>query len=702
MILEGVRAIGEAVLERTPLVEALVDTRLLEQEVQKGKDRGLIVTLDVRLDPPRLNLEMHELDEQILVEVLWVGNASGSNSPQDRLTTDHVKYLASQTVPNLLKPEALREGGELRAKLETLREAVYLDLGEKADVFPDGGGDQQYERYRWVWDLRKLGVDGEALERLAKRDREEVGALCGEEDVECLTPEFLQAYARKKGKAAETVKLVGKVLKDWVARRLDVKGSQIKLYTLALEGEPLAGHPDYRTYIERKLVDEVFEGPEAEEGTCYLCGARGRVTANTTRFKLLKFYITDKLGFASGLHKRGFLRNYVLCKGCYTALLAGERFVENAMRTRLGWANVYVIPTFHAPDVHFDAKTLEGWAKYFKDRLAASESLKKWHEFQQELEAYRFYEQLKALFVLNLLFATKGQAAVKVEKLIPEVPPSRLDRLDDVRNRVYDQAAELLGESLDWDLSLGKLFYLLPLRQRDTKPYLEFLDALLMGRPLNVHELIPQLLETACIHRFERYEAHVHGRPQDPEREMVLHLVRSQLFLLYLRELGQLRGWGGETTMETPKGDAVAEVERDTVGEDLRAWMDGLVGVQRGLFLLGVLLGRIGSTREQRDSGKPILNKVHFQGMDRHKLMRLANEVYEKLRQYKIADYNEGLYAAMKAHFDRALEGLSSPQENVYWVLSGYAYSTWQAIRAGRAKAQRTEAEQEFEKRGSF
>jgi CRISPR-associated protein Csh1 len=118
--------------------------------------------------------------------------------------------------------------------------------------------------------------------------------------------------------------------------------------------------------------------------------------------------------------------------------------------------------------------------------------------------------------------------------------------------------------------------------------------------------------------------------------------------------------------------------------------MDGLelAGARRGLFLLGVLIGRIGSTPEQRGSGKPILNKVHFQGMDRLKVMRLANEVYEKLRQYKIADYYEGLYAAMKAHLDRALGELGSPQENVYWVLSGYAYATWGAIRAGQLKRQ--------------
>lgn len=696
-MLEGIRAIGEAALERAPLVEALVDTRLLEQQDrQNGTEHGLVVTLDLYVSPLRLEVGVRALDEEALKDVLWVGNAAGSNSPQDRLTTDNPAYLASQTVPNLLN--LLPEGG-LKALLRRVQEAVYLDLGEKAELFSEGGGDPQYERYRRMWDLPKLGVDGDLLECLSRTDREDAEALCAQEGVDFLSRGFLQAYAREKGRAAEAVKLVGRVLKGWVAQRLGAK-SQVKLYTLAVEGRLLVHHPDYRAYIERKLVDEVFEGPEAGEGRCHVCGAQGRVTADTTRFKLLKFYMTDKPGFASGLRdkkKGGFLRNYALCKGCYRALLAGERFVENELRTRLERSNVYVIPTFHAPEAYPTVETLEGWAEYLKDRLTASATWEGWRRFRDELERYRRYEEQKALFVLNLLFATKGQAAVKVDKLIADVPPSRLDRLDEARNAVRDWACGRLGEDAhgEWDLGLGKLFYLLPLRQRDrraeTRPYLELLDALLVGRPLSAQALIPQLLETASIHRFERYEAHVQSRPGDPERALVMSLLQAQLLLRYLKELGQLRGLeeGGETrTMTEP----IAEIERTLLDEALRGWMDGLGlnGARRGLFLLGVLLGKIGSTREQINSGKPILNKVHFPGMDRLKVLRLANEVYEKLRQYKIAEYNEGLYAAMKAHLDRSLAELGSPQENVYWVLSGYAYATHQAIRAGQAKAQRT------------
>lgn len=677
-MIEGVRVIGEAVLQKQPLVDALVR----EEDVPKGEKR-YVVHLNLSVDPPQLRVNVNELDLEVLTGVLWVGNAPGSNSPQDRLTTDHIEYLTSQTLPNLR--DAL-DDCELRKKLETLINALYLDLGEKAKVFPKGG-DGQYPRYRCMWDLNKLGLA--KLDLIEKKDdRKELEALCKEQGLEFLTKPFLQAYARHKGKAKAAVELVAKMVETWVLKELQLKPRDISLYTLQLNGQPLARHPDYVKYLEKSMVDKAFE--EARDGICHVCGYRREVTADTTRFKLLKFYITDKPGFASGLSKKGFVHNYTLCRECYRALLGGERFIENRLSTRLGRNNVYVLPLFHLPSITPTAATLEHWAKYLKERVAATQTLEQWQKFQDALKGYKEFENTKASFVLNLLFATKAQGAVKVDKLIQDVPPSRLDRLDEVRNKVRNFANSHFRESHEWDLSLGCIFYLFPIHkqgnQAQTRPFLEFLDALLTGRPLQVKSLIPKFLETASVHYFERYDAYVQDRPgqdlRDVDRVFTAFLLQSQLLLVYLKKLDQLEDF--------PKGGDLMEMEGEALDKELRAYLEelGLARGQRALFLLGYLIGRIGSTREQRESGKPILNKVHFQGMDKGKVMRLANEVYEKLRQYKIADYNEGVYAEMKALVDRELADLDSPQQNTYWLLSGYAYATWQGIKHGKKDQQ--------------
>jgi len=693
-VLEGIQLIGNAVLGKASLVESLVDTRLLEESLAPGREEPrYIVVLDVRLDPLTLRADLMTVSEKTLAEVLWVGNASGSNSPQDRLTTNRAEYLASQTIPNLRR--SLPQGGNLRGMLDRLFESLYVDLGKKDAVFPNGGGGQQYDRYRYVWDLSAVGISDPKL--APSKELEEVEDLCRRYGVDFLTKEFLVAYARRKGKAQDVARLVGRVLQSWAAEELDIKDSQASLYTVRLDGNLLARHKEYVSYLERSLVEEAFEG--ANRGVCHVCGAATRVTANTTRFKLLKFYITDKPGFASGLRKRGFFSNYAICERCYRSLLAGERFVDNSLLTRLGRTRVYVIPTFHAPDIDLTGDTLEQWAGYLKKRLSAAATMDSWREFQEDLERYQEFEDKKALFVLDMLFATKGKAAVKIDKLVASVPPSRLDRLDEVRNEVRDWADCVLGKDEKWDLSLEKLFYLLPLTVRDgqvqAKPYLELLDSLLSERPLNVNGLIFQLLETACVYRYEANDQYVQRRPKtrsedarakekfkDNDLPLVIHMLESQLFIRYLKLLGLLdvsRG-GGEKVEEND-----SEIEHQALDEELRKYMDalGLDGPRRALFLLGVLIGRIGSTPEQRSSGKPILNKVHFQGMDSGKVLRLANEVYEKLRQYKIAEWNEKLYAAMKARLDGNLRSLKSPQENTFWLLSGYSFQTWQAIRSG-------------------
>jgi hypothetical protein len=68
--------------------------------------------------------------------------------------------------------------------------------------------------------------------------------------------------------------------------------------------------------------------------------------------------------------------------------------------------------------------------------------------------------------------------------------------------------------------------------------------------------------------------------------------------------------------------------------------------------------------------------------MGAEKLVRLANDVLEKLRQYDKLQYNENIYTALKLLMDDGIiQWRLSNQENVFYVLSGYAfsnYSGWQ------------------------
>ena len=111
----------------------------------------------------------------------------------------------------------------------------------------------------------------------------------------------------------------------------------------------------------------------------------------------------------------------------------------------------------------------------------------------------------------------------------------------------------------------------------------------------------------------------------------------------------------------------------------------GYSGRQSALFLLGTLIGSIGIEQSKIGGGtdrKPILNKVNFSGMPLSKVLRLSNEIFEKLRQYKVLDYsNETTFAVMRHLFDMYSDDWDlTPQDNVYYILSGYAYKTLRVL----------------------
>jgi CRISPR-associated protein Csh1 len=111
-------------------------------------------------------------------------------------------------------------------------------------------------------------------------------------------------------------------------------------------------------------------------------------------------------------------------------------------------------------------------------------------------------------------------------------------------------------------------------------------------------------------------------------------------------------------------------------------------GPQAGLFILGYLLNQVG--RAQGDRGytnKPVLEKLNYQGMLWPKVVRLSNQILDHLRQHDLLRYHEGLFAAMKRLLDaHRLEWPLSPEENVFYILSGYAYATRLAFKAWAQK----------------
>lgn len=130
-------------------------------------------------------------------------------------------------------------------------------------------------------------------------------------------------------------------------------------------------------------------------------------------------------------------------------------------------------------------------------------------------------------------------------------------------------------------------------------------------------------------------------------------------------------------------GGEKMDISQLTISEEFREFIKdvGYSEEQTSLVLLGKLIYEIGKAQSKNKLiSKPILDKINYQGMSLNKLQKLSNEVFEKLKQYKLITsdkssyYLQNIYTDHKTLFDKNINNWNlTSQESVFYILSGYA-----------------------------
>jgi len=223
-------------------------------------------------------------------------------------------------------------------------------------------------------------------------------------------------------------------------------------------------------------------------------------------------------------------------------------------------------------------------------------------------------------------------------------------------------------------------------------------DVIFSGKPVAYSFLIGQFIELARVYKFEKFANYNIGKSQNSGIGLVYAILKANLFLLYLQRLNLLKG--GECMN-------YATLELDTEIKNFLKEMK-YDEPKVAMFLLGYLIGEIGNAQYRLSESriKPILNKINFEGMNPDKLIRLTNEVFEKLNQYKVffkkeksrvplLIFNQGIFNEYKRLIDKEIANWQlSNHENVFYVLSGYAYATYKALPKAEQKEEVEKDEQ--------
>jgi CRISPR-associated protein Csh1 len=564
------------------------------------------------------------LSKQKLQEYLLVPNERGMR-PQFSPTTTNLGYLVSQTLPNLA--DFLPEDSELKKLLQKVRDRFFMEVQEKGGKKP-----------AYILNNKFLPDASVNFDKKAEKLKDAIGD-----------------YAKELAKLIEEKTTVP---------------AKETIYTLCVNGEPVAAHPDYQRFLWQQNSESAFAGGFA--GTCSVCGAETEVTPDTTRF-IMKFYMTDKVSFASHFDEKNYYKAVTACKTCYQNIMIAEKWIHQHLRTRLGGFDVYVLPQMIWTEMealrlfrYLQAITSE--FNEVKNIASLREAERKTAERAERMEVFK-----QNAFIWNFLFFRKAQSAFKVLALIKDVPPSRIMRITELTNEI-DASRKKLEISDNIAFDLDQLYRLIPLRRDKKKGFLEYKKVLQLyscifsGLPMRKEQLYNYYKQLACMHHFESYGLYLFKKPNSPDYALMADTLKWNLFLLFLQKLNLIEG---ESTMITneydayfPNGvkEAFAELDYNEA--------------QQGLALLGYVIGVIAYAQSEKENlkSKPILDKINYQGMNEERVMRLFNEASQKIHQYrKHIGYAERWLALGKKLYETGAHEELTADARVFYLLSGYS-----------------------------
>ena len=607
----------------------LKEISIVEEELKEKSEERKLIKLD-------------EVIKDYVRDYLWVGNNPG-NIPQDKLTTNNISYLLSESIPNLYK--TLGEGN-FKSVLKEVINKFFIKVNSA-----------------YFLNLNKLS------------DFKEVKA-----EINYLQIDDLKEFRKK----------INKLLFDYLKVKRNLTKKEIILFSVKINGKLPSEIPEYINYIESSILDEPFKR-SGFDGICHVCGKEGIVTYDTTKLPA-KFYITKQIIFSSELRGKdkdgGFSKNFTICKDCYRNIIIGTNFINNYLSSRLAGTSVWIIPSllFHS-DKQFN---LREWTDFTKGRINSIRSFDGFIKFKDSIEEgikdfIEFEENMENYSKITLLFYEKAQSSFKIRKVIKDIPSKRLKEIGITLNEIKNFGNEALGkEERGWFIGLDDIYYLFPIRTDRNKAIeirkiLDFYEDLLLKRMVNKKLLIKEFVDLFRIYHFENFSPFNIKTPKNPDISMIYSILKTNLLFKLLEKLNMIKGGKGmEENLELLEDEVKNYIKEMGYSEE-----------ESALFLLGYLIGDIGAEQvKEGGTSRAILNKITFRGISPKKLLILSNDIFEKLDQYNIRNYfTEKVFSVMKELMDKHIKNWSlDDEENVYYILSGYAYNTYKKMKYSRQR----------------
>lgn len=625
-MLEGLLQMGNALIKEENMISNFI------QDIEPIRSNKQLNVLKINFDliNDKLIIDVNEeMDKNTAKKYNFIGS-TGSRSAQWYTSSSSVAYHLSETIANLAKIDL---GDILNTKIKEVMDVFYYDL--------DKGLGMKYSK---LLDLNKLGISNKTIDEIYKESIS--NPKVGKKTLEGVIKEF-DSY-----------------LKDNYDQNLKGFG----LFIIQINGEIISQNQDYIEKVIESKKPKEKKKTVLSKGICSACQTTENLTADLTKTKI-KTYTTNQAIFASQFDKSNYHKNMQLCEGCLMKLLAGENYTINNLDTRLSGFNVYIIPQFIYGEP-LDEKEL----KLISDKIIKSfntvKSFDSIRELKDEISMSLDFRDMDSLFLLNFLFYRSSQASTKVQALVKDVNPSIFEKISNALISSNEGMKVLMGANWRNQITLNTAYYMHPIKLFNGSPVqyrdvLQTYDHILTEKRLNKKHVIENIVECMKIIRLEKPSYNI-----DTKSFLEFYILQSNMYIQFLRHMNCIKEG------QNLKMDNLA------LKEEIKSYITDMKydEEQTAMFLLGSLIGEIGIAQYDRDSedkNKPILNKINWNGVDMNKVIRLTKDVFNKLNQEKIRQYNEITFSEMKRLLDKNIANWAmNKDENLFYILSGYSYIT--------------------------
>lgn len=453
----------------------------------------------------------------------------------------------------------------------------------------------------------------------------------------------------------------------------------------------LSQHPDYLKLIKKinKLGIKTTSANQTKlqkNEICYVCGQSKRdVSAEYSKSLdpsgINKIFITTNTNYAYDFEKSNQVKGYSLCNDCYNDLKNGEKILKEKYEMRLAGERTFVLAEGYLDNFDYN------YLSEVKKEIDVVFHPKDFTNFSAGVEnEAKIIGQFN--YALNFVVYRTDGKSVSILQTIEDINNKNFSNIIKTF-KINNNHLEKHFENYSLNFGLHSVYRLIPVKtskdrtQQNIKRVLSLYSAIFKQEKIKTKVLFEYAAEAlekgfSQLNSSEIRNYHNLGLSQKEGMDYFFKRITTG-YLALIKSLQDLHITDKIIFSDTERGEQMAENQTIYLTDETEMFLTetGFSKEAKSLFYLGCLLGKVGSAQYMKNhQSKPILNKISFQGMNQKEILRLYNELVEKLRQYKIINYsNELLMQKFHENFGTAERTWPlSDHENIFYLMSGYSF----------------------------